>query len=220
MADADDSAPIGADQRYFSLEPHGARGVPWRSRMTPDDIRIGHLVTFAVAAERLARKADVGLDAARSWLFEHCRRGNFVLLEVPPDCIQPRLSAPSAFLFREGVRAVTDSRLQVLCDEVEAATPYLREDAAPQPEEKAASEGPRKGRPASYPWEDIAACFGALLWDERPEVAEPEGQVITIQAIAKKLDCNKEPERATVQEHRDRWIAAFRKWKGKDDAGN
>jgi hypothetical protein len=128
VANADDSALISADQRYLSLEPHGARGVPWRSRMTPDDIKIRHLVTFAVAAERLARKADVGLEAARSWLFEHCRRWSFVLLEVPPGCILPRLSAPSAFPFWEGVEGIGRSRLQVLCDEVEAAIPYLREE--------------------------------------------------------------------------------------------
>lgn len=77
----------------------------------------------------------------------------------------------------------------------------------------------KTGRKPKYPWDEFAICFGALLYDGRPETEAPEDQIAAIQRIAVALG-HSEPERSTIQPYRDRWIAAYNKWKKKDDAGN
>jgi hypothetical protein len=59
--------------------------------------------------------------------------------------------------------------------------------------------------------------FGALLEDERAG-DDPEVQVVVIQKIATVLG-HKEPERGTVQPYRDKWLAAYERWRRKEDAG-
>jgi hypothetical protein len=74
------------------------------------------------------------------------------------------------------------------------------------------------GRPEDYPWEEVALCFGALLWDERAGENQ-ESRIAKIQEITRLLT-EKEPGRSTVQPRLKRWLEAYKRFEERQNAGN
>lgn len=124
MDEADDRPSPGPDKRYGSLSEHAAVDIPWRSSRMVDDVRRDDVLTFAVAAERLANLARVDLETARGWLFYRCDRWHFVIYDRPP----PGLPSAPGLRFQAGISAVMERPFLLLREEVDAAVPFLRNE--------------------------------------------------------------------------------------------
>jgi hypothetical protein len=233
MSDNDDDDRPTPDPYLVSLERWGAPGVEWRSKLKPLEIQFQHVIPFEVAAERLSRAADVSIDTARTWLFEQCKRALFVLLDVSPRNISPRLCGDSAFPeFWKGVDAVRRSRLQVLKDEVEAAIPHLRDEVhgsdkeRPTPLEPApalrstiGSEARRRGPREKWLWHEAGAAFGARYYSEIGAGPEPDRELLRDWVwgilIAIEPDNDEPPSNDTLDRYIDRWVAGYPAWDAK-----
>src|SRR3954451_11723934 len=104
MDGVDDRPNPGPDKRYSGLSEHAAVDIPWRSSRMVDDVRRDDVLTFAVAAERLANLARVDLETARGWLFYRCDRWHFVIYDRPP----PGLPSVPGLRFQAGISAVME----------------------------------------------------------------------------------------------------------------